>query len=50
MTRENPRPASRSARIGSVAVGYLGVSWIIVQIFDALDGMLGLPSWVAAIN
>jgi len=46
MTRENPKPASRSARIGSVAVGYLGVSWIVVQIFDALDGMLGLPSWV----
>lgn len=39
--------ASRRARVGSVAVGYLGVSWLVLQVVDVILGMFTLPGWVA---
>ena len=37
----------RRARIGSVAVGYLGISWLILQVIDVIRGILPVPTWMA---
>ena len=41
-----PHGAGRRTRVGSVAVGYLGASWLILQVVDVVGDILPLPSWV----
>lgn len=42
-----PRSGHRRARAGSVAVGYLGASWIVLQVLDVIRGILPVPTWLA---
>ncbi|MEO5509650.1 MAG: hypothetical protein ABIV28_07440 [Longimicrobiales bacterium] len=37
----------RRARAGSVAVGYLGASWLALQVLDVIRDILPVPSWLA---
>jgi tetratricopeptide (TPR) repeat protein len=41
-----PHGTGRRTRVGSVAVGYLGASWLILQVVDVVGDILPLPSWV----
>lgn len=43
----SPAAGGRRARIASVAVGYLGFSWLVLQVVDVIRDIVPLPAWLA---
>lgn len=39
-------PPSRSGPVARVAIGYLGGSWVVLQVVEVVSGLIALPSWV----
>ncbi len=39
----------RRSRIAGVLAVYAGVAWIVLQLFDVLDGIIAIPAWVGPV-
>ncbi len=46
MTELHRNNISRRGRVGSVAAGYIGASWVVLQVVEVILGLISLPDWV----